>query len=381
MNVRKSAMASGRALLVLATATVGMLALAATASAARDPIAGGITDLHMKHGFLRKLGNNEITVSPLGAGTVDGNKIGLTVREGMLDPTDVEGHLEVSGGFKLSRGNRGVPVNKISVNTVKKKVYATIAKAHMELGEIGPLVATREGFGANFKAVKLTLTEKAARRISNRLGLAQGRRIAGGRVLSNLYATAQPSTVTLLPQGSATLTGNVATLGKFGVKGVEIPAGITAVAPATQPTPTSFQFPIAGGTIAPDGSAGTVQTSGGVQILKKTESLSPQMKLLNVAVDFAAKTATVELEITPAPPFPGAVGRSSIADVVLPAGSVSADPAARTITVTGAEAKLQAVAASTLNDVFNQPAPEPPPSSNFLVGDLLGTFAMTVQAE
>lgn len=38
------------------------------------------------------------------------------------------------------------------------------------------------------------------------------------------------------------------------------------------------------------------------------------------------------------------------------------------------------VAASTLNDVFDQPAPEPPPSSNFVVGDPLGTFSMTVQA-
>jgi hypothetical protein len=57
-----------------------------------------------------------------------------------------------------------------------------------------------------------------------------------------------------------------------------------------------------------------------------------------------------------------------------------ADPAARTITVRGAEARLQAGAASTLNDVFNQPAPAPPPSSNFVIGDPLGTLSVTVQA-
>jgi hypothetical protein len=104
------------------------------------------------------------------------------------------------------------------------------------------------------------------------------------------------------------------------------------------------------------------------------------MRLSDITVDFSAKTATVELEILPHPPFPGAVGRSSIVDVTLPPNSVVANPTARTITVKEAEARLQTVAASTLNDVFNQPAPAPPSSSNFVVGDPLGTFAMTVQA-
>lgn len=381
MHLTKPGTAGVRMLASLALAAAGLLVLAASASAARDPISSGTTDLHMKHGFLRKLGNAEITVSPLGAATVEGNKISLSLREGMLDPTNVEGHLELRGGFKLSRGNRGVPINAVTVNTVKKRVYAKVAKAHMELGEIGPLVANREGFGANFKATKLVLTEKAARRISNRLGLMQNKRLAGGRVISNLYVIAQPATVTLLPQGTATLTTNLATVAKFAAKGVELPAGIAPIAPAKQPTATSFEFPIAAGTLAPDGSSGTVSTTGGVQITKKTKTLSPQMKMQNISIDFAAKTASVEIELGPAPPFPGAIGRSSIADVTLPANSVSADPATRTITVKDAEARLQAVAASTLNSVFNQPAPEPPPASNFVVGDSLGTFSMTVQAE
>lgn len=255
---------------------------------------------------------------------------------------DVQGHLQAEGGFKLSRGQRGVPVTGITVNTVKGAVYASIAKA---------------------------------------LGLRGAHRLHGNRVISNLYCSAQPSTVTVLPQGNATLTGNAATFAKFAAKGVELPDGISAIAPATKPTAASFQFPISGGTLAPDASAGTVQTSGGVQVLKKAEPFSPEMKMLNIAVDFKARTATVEIELLPKPPFPGAVGRSSIADLVLPANSVVADPTARTITVTGAEARLQAVAASTLNNVFNQPAPEPPPASNFVVGDSLGTFAMTVQAQ
>lgn len=357
------------------------LALATTASAApRDPIASGTTDLHMKKGMLRKLGNLGVTVQAIGTGaTSSGSKIGLAVRDGMLDPTDAKGFLENRGGFKLQLGNRGVPVTQLTVNTAKGIVFAKIAKARMQLGVLTPPTFGREGFGANLKAVKLSLTEKAVRRISNRLGLRGSKRLNPGRVLSNLYSTAQPETVTLLPQGNAILTGNAATLGKFAAKGVKVPEGFSALAPAKS-TASSFEFPITGGTLAPDANKGAVETVGGVQILKDTDSLDPTVRLSNVQVDFAAKTVTVQLEILPKPPFPGAAGRTALVDMVLPPNSVSANPVARTISIQGAEARLQAGAASTLNDVFNQPAPAPPPSSNFVVGDPLGTFSMQVQA-
>lgn len=366
--------------LLLALVAGLLLVFAATASAARDPIAGGTTDLHMKNGFLKKLGNLGVTVQPVGAGSVSGKKIGLPVRDGKLNPVNVLGFLDTRGGFKLQLGNRGVPVTQLTVNTVKGAVYAKVAKARMQIGTITPPTFAREGFGANFKAVKLSLNEKATRRISNRLGLKGSKRLNPGRVLSNLYSTAQPETVTVLPQGSATLTGNASTLGKLSAKGVKVPEGITALAPATKPAPTSFQFPITGGALAPDTSKGTVETAGGVQILKDTDSLDPTVRVSDIRIDFAAKAATVELEILPTPPFPGKAGRTSLVDVVVPPSSVVVNPVARTISIQNAEARLQASAASTLNDVFNQPAPQPPPSSNLVVGDPLGTFSMTVQA-
>jgi hypothetical protein len=372
----------GRMGIIGAVATLlGLLIFSSSASAARDPLAPGATDMHMKKGFMRKLSNNSIQVRALGNASLSGNRIRVPSWGGKLDPTDGQGFVENGGGFKFELGGRGVPVTKATVNTVKLAVYATVAKAHMQFGTITGFSTVRDGFGADVKAIKLALTEKAARRISNRLGLIGGHRLEGGRVMSNLWSATQPATVTVLPQGSATLEGNLATLKKFGEKGVKLPEGISAVAPATKPNPISFQFPIVGGTLAPDASNGTVQTSGGVQILKEAEPISPTMKLLNIYADFETKAATVEIEITPAPPFPDAVGRSSIADLALEGATVVADPNARTISVTGAEARLQAVAAATLNDVFNQPAPEPPPASNFVVGDSLGKFSLSVQAQ
>lgn len=361
-------------------AMIALLALAPQASAARDPIASGRFDLHMKKGFLRKLGNLGVGVQAIGVGSLSGNKISFPVDGGTIDPTDAKGFVESRGGFKLELGNRGVPITRLAVSTANMNVFGVVARAHMQIGTLVPYTNAREGFGANFKSVKLSLTPKATQRISNRLGLKGSKRLNSGRVLSNAYGAVQPETVEVLPQSDATLIGNSATLGKFAEKGVKLPEGITAIAPAAHPTPVSFEFPITGGTLAPDASKGTVTTAGGAQIVKDTETLDPTVKLLEISVDFSAKTATVALEVLPNPPFPGAVGRSSIVDVVLPPNSVSANPVARTITVKGAEARLQAVAASTLNDVFNQPPPAPPSSSNFVVGDPLGTFSMTVQA-
>jgi hypothetical protein len=372
----------GRATLPVALllAVAALFAFAASASAARDPIATGTTDLHMKNGFLKKLANLGVSVQPVGAGSVSGRKITLTVGGGKLNPVDVQGFLEARGGFKLESGGRGVPVTHLTVNTVKGAVFATVAKARMQFGTIVPPTSAREGFGANLKAVKLSLTEKAVRRISNRLGLKGSKRLNPGRVLSNLYSTAQPETVTILPQGTATFAFNSIALAKLEAKGVKVPQGLSPIAPATEPKPTSFELPVSGGTLAPDATKGSIETGGGIQILKQTDSLSPTMRLRDMTVDLGAKTASAELEILPSPPFPGAAGRSSIVDVVLPPNAVVTNPVARTIAIGGAEARLQATAASTLNDVFNQPAPPPPPSSNFVVGDPLGSFSVTVQA-
>ena len=44
----------------------------------------------MKKGFLRKLSNASVTVTGLRGGVATGNKIGLSVRGGMLDPTNID---------------------------------------------------------------------------------------------------------------------------------------------------------------------------------------------------------------------------------------------------------------------------------------------------
>jgi hypothetical protein len=373
-----------RAILLASLATaIATLAFSAAAQAAANPIAGGNTDLHLKNGMQRKLSNLGVDVLGLGATSVSGKKIGLVVSEGKLDPTDGQGELENRGGFKLALGRRGVPVTNVEVDTVRGLVIARVAGARMQFGTFASPSTAREGFGARLKAGQLVLSEKVATRISNRLGLKGSRRIAGGRVLSNLFVAAQPRTVTLLPQGSASLVANAATVAKFKAKGVEVPAGFSAVAPATEPNSLVFQLPITGGEMQLSSStgAGQVETAGGIQILKSTKTLSPQVVIKALSIDLTAKQASAEFEITPAPPFAGNTARSFGVSLTVPNGALVADPTTRQIEVKGVEAKLEANAVGTLNNVFDQPAPAPPAPSNFVVGDPLGTFTLVAQAQ
>ena len=364
-----------------AVAIAALLAFVPAASAARDPISGGTTDLHLKKGFVKKLTNLGVGLVGVGTGQVSGSTISLPVNEGMFDPTNAQGHITSSGGFQLVLGARSVPISGVEVNTVQNTVRANIAGARMLLGTFGTPTIGREGFGARVKAGQLTLVQKAANRISNKLGL-QGARRINQRVMSNEFSTTVPETVTILAQGEAGFEGATAAFKKFDEKGVDPASGIKPIAPAKNSKVTQFTFPINGGIVAPNLASGQISTTGGIEILKKGKTLSPQMKITNIQFEFAQKTATVEIEVLPNPPFPGQTGRSSIVELAVPANAITTNSTTRQITVKGAEAKLQAAAAATLNSVFNQGGEKvPPTSSEFAAGELFGTFSMTLQAQ
>jgi hypothetical protein len=381
MTHAKSRPVALRMIVGAAAVMAALLAFVPAASAARDPISGGTTDLHLKRGFIKKLTNLGVGLVGVSTGQTSGNKISLPVAEGMFDPTTAQGHFTSPGGFQLVKGSRSVPITGVEVNTVHSFVRATIAGAHMQLGTFGTPTVGREGFGARIKAGQLTLTQKAATRISNKLGLQGGRRI-NQRVMSNEFSITSPSSLTILGQNEATLEASAGTTKKLVEKGVDAATGIKPIAPAKNSKVTNFTFPITGGTLATNYTTGQITSTGGVEIVKKGKTLSPTMKITNIWIEVAQKTATVELEITPTPPFPGQTGRSSIVELVFPANAIQSNPTTRQVTIKGAEAKLQAVAAATLNQVFNQGDEKAPPaSSEFVAGELFGTFSMVLQAQ
>src|ERR1700759_821262 len=113
-----------------AAVVAALLAFVPAASAARDPISGGTTGLHLKKGFIKKLTNLGVGVAGVGTGQVSGNKIGLPVTEGMFDPTDFQGHFEGPAGFQLVKGDRSVAVTNFEVNTGRVAHFVRFASAY-----------------------------------------------------------------------------------------------------------------------------------------------------------------------------------------------------------------------------------------------------------
>src|ERR1700744_2618087 len=80
-----------RTIVGAAAIIAALLAFVPAANAARDPISGGTTDLHMKSGFLKKLTNLGIGVAGVSTGQVGGSKISLPGSGAMLDPVVAPG--------------------------------------------------------------------------------------------------------------------------------------------------------------------------------------------------------------------------------------------------------------------------------------------------
>jgi hypothetical protein len=374
----------------MAIALVAMfvgLVLAPAAPAASDPIASGTTTLTLNKGLVKKLKKNGVKILKVSPATLKNRTSTLPVTGGSLDPTTGAGTINHSGGIKFKRGQKTAALTNLVVDTTTSALTGKVANKSMKIASVSGVTLTRNGFGANVAIAKMKLTSKAAKRLNSKLAPSKKKSnkssasasakkpvtnlFKGGQVLGSSASTEQPKTVTILPTNNATLDGNVATLGKFATKGVNPFTGITAIAPAVKPTPTSFNFPISGGALAPDLSSGTLNTSGGVQI---TKPAGATMQLTNIGVDFATKVALTNLTILPSPPGPGDVGRASIADLVMSGAAVVIDPTTRTFTITGAVANIQAVAAATLNATF-------PGGTDFAPGDPFGTFSIVAQAQ
>ncbi len=350
---------------ILAAALIALLAFAPLAAASPDPVASGTTTLTFNKGFTKALKKAKIKMTAIKPAKVSAKKAELAVTGGSVDPTNGAGTLTHSGGIKFKSGSKSVNVTAIEVNTETKTVKAKLKGKSTKLATLVGPAFTREGFGVNLTAKSLKLTSAAASSLNKYLApkpkkskkgkASNSKKAAKGpfkanMVLGSSASAEQPSTVAVLPGNTMSLATNSDTIGKL--KDVEVTLPVTA--PTTEPSEGTFNFPITGGTISPVGAGGTVQSSGGLQLLQKlqtgpTEYLETEITLGNVWFDLGAKTLTVEVVAKSTASSAlnlGNLGRASIADVTIP--GVTADPTNRTVSVSNAPAALQVIAAEVL---------------------------------
>ncbi len=366
---------------VAALPLVVMLATAAPAHAAGDPIANGTFQLQVGGSVKKQLKKAHATVS----------SSSLTIQQGSVDPTSGQGELTLAGQVRFKRGHKKMSFGRLT---------ATLGPNGALLSNKQPLFSlsggsvTRNGFGADLGGVKLKLRKPAARKIKRKLGL---RSLHAGSA-GSVSVSEQPQTVQLTG-GTAvvnaypnTVPGSVAA--KLSFHCVDSIAGVTVRAPATQPGGllTPYHFPITGGTISPSGDDGLIQQAGGLTIANthpapsasgfpsgcKTNAPSPpplaQLAETDFAFDLLNRTVKSHVLISNHPTQPngdqGVVVQANLDSSNL---VVNVDPEAHTATATGAVIRINAGTALYLNQVFPQPLANFDASREFAAGDLFAT--------
>jgi hypothetical protein len=404
-----------------AAALFALLAFAPLASAATDPVASGTATVTLNGGFNNKLKKFGVKLQKIAPAKVSGKKATFTVSGGELDPTTGLGTVSLGGGLKFKAGKKVANVKSLVINTTKKELSGNVAGKKLKVATLAGWSAARNGFGVNLTIKKLKLTGAAAKQLNKKLGFPikpkpkkKGKKskragaskaaavpFKGNQVLGSSAAETQPLTVAVVPTGNATLALAPSALAKLKNVGPEPVPGVhpfevklEPIAPTTFNVPTlTATFPIGGGTMGPTATAGTLQTLGGLKLEQSLEAAPPPgtrgittLKMANIWVDLAQKTASVEVVIEnpkTAEANLGNLGRASIADVSLTGATVTSDPVTHTVSVQGATATLQAVTAETLNSVFITPIEKATgtPQTKFAAGDPLGLFSFVAQTQ
>lgn len=393
---------------ILAAALFALLAFAPFASAAPDPVASGSATVTLNSGFLKSL-KKKVKITKIAPAKLKGKKATFPVTGGEMDPTNGQGTLNLGGGLQFKAGKKKAKVKALVINTTKKGLFANVAGKKIKLATIAGWSFARAGFGVSLTIKKLKLTNAAAKQLNKKLGFKKGKKpFKGNKLLGSAVAEEQPATVTITPANNVEFNADNELLKKLN----DVEAKVATIAPTTEQGTGKFQMPITGGTIAPNAAAGVVQTGGGLLLSQKLEGgPTTEITLGNFNVDLTAHTVSVEVVAKSnaknaegkEPLNLGNLGRSSIADLTLTGATVSADAAARTVTVKGASATLQPISAEVLEgfvqvyqgykeaiyvkffgktpEEAHEIASKEVEKDHISAGNLLGTFSFTAQTQ
>lgn len=352
---------------VVATALIAMLAIASVASAATpNPIASGTTTLTINAKLLKSAKQAGIKITAVKPAKIKGSKATFAVTGGEIEATTGAGTITHSGGLKIAWGKKSVTLKSFTVSTSGKSLSAKVGGKTVKVASLAGVSATRLGFGNGITAKKVKLTSAGANALNKKLTPAptktkvkkNGKTIVktvkvappfkANTLLGSSNTEVEVGTDNVLAKETMVFNGDPTLLGKLKDVGVEL----QTISP-TSVSGTTFTSPIAGGTIAPNGATGAVNSSGGLKLVQNlTQGPSTSITLANIGVDLGAKTAGVEVigesnaESEGKKPLNvGNLGRSSIADLTIT--STNPSPATRTVGV-NANAVIQPVAAEVL---------------------------------
>jgi hypothetical protein len=340
---------------------------AVSARAAYDPVGSGQTTLKLAPSFTGLLHRSGVKLEGKGGVTVRGGAISFPLSGGKLEPVEAKGTIEHAGQLVFRSGSRKLPLRSLQLKTTRatSPFAAKLGGGQLKLSTGAKLASERSGFGTGFQTTGMRLSAKAATRLEKKLGLRGV--FKAGQQFASATTVVEPATVGLTASGKAELTidpGFAAKLGSFFV-------AVNPIFPSEHPG--AFTFAIGGGVLAPDGSSGLVKTNGGIEFIQVGGG---QFFIRNPELEIATGQALAEYQLVLASTGAGPNAAGPI--LGLGAGVFSAEPAARTITDSGASLSLSATVAQAFNEAFATPLGRP---GSFAAGETLGTISFLAQAQ
>ncbi len=277
------------------------------------------------------------------------------------------GALTLDGGFSFDSGARAARVGEILVNTGKGQSTAKIAGTHRILAKHGRLRSSPAGFGTRIRISDLTLTGGTAATVNRKLNLS-GVFHAGQR-LGSLTIVAIPESVQI-EFGKIAIGGPETTFSKLESLGVQM--GIWGASERwAAPGETYFLFPVVPGAVAPDASAGILESEAGDGVSMEIQAPPPRNMLLREPqIDLAARELSARLSALSADD-PGVTG--TIATLDYSAATFQIRPKVGAFELMGIRAIANQLIADQLNARFVTPG-------LFQAGELLARITVTLHA-
>jgi len=343
---------------------LALLVLAPMAHATYDPVGSGATKLTLDRSFSSFLKRNGITLSAKAGATKKGSSFVLPVTAGNLDTTIGKGEIDSEGMLRFQGQRKKVLLRNIVVRTKPTPLIAKVGGSQLKIASSRKTSSERSGFGVSFSAKALKLTAKVATRLNKKLRPKTP--FAEGQLLGTLSSSAQPRLTTILPQNKATLVLDATFVTKMDKHFVSI----NPIFPAEHQGST-FTLPIVGGgSLAPDGSEGELRTGGEMEFLQLGAG---QVFWREQWLEIAERLDTAEVDVEPAPAFPGKLGRLGALEA--PPFSLAADASRRTISASGIQLTLTAQSAQTFNEAFAEG------KGDFSAGEVVGVLSFTAQGQ
>ncbi|HVW46618.1 MAG TPA: hypothetical protein VHA76_06175, partial [Solirubrobacterales bacterium] len=285
---------------VVAAALIAMLAIAAVASAATpNPISSGTTTITINAKVLKSTKKSGIKITAIKPAKLKGSKVTIPVIGGEVEATTGVGTINHGGGLKVTWGKKSVALKSFSIAGIN--LSAKVGGKTVRFATLGGASATRLGFGNAVTAKQIKLTGAGAKALNKLTPAPKKTKVKkNGKTVVKTVKTKPPfkantllgssntevevGTDNVLAKESMVFNGDATLLGKLKDVGVEV----QTISP-TSASGTTFTSPIGGGTIAPNGTSGAVNSSGGLKLVQNlTQGPSTTITLANIGVDLAA---------------------------------------------------------------------------------------------